>query len=666
MRLPVPHRRSQSARIRTLMLWLLCLAGAAASAPANAKSIIWVSQVQSDAGAEFLALLSSQGYTVTERVLTSATLTPDAIAELNAADLVVLSRKAASGQYNTTDWDDITAPMIVMTPYITRSSHWAWFAGTGLVDDTPPQMSIPDASHPLFAGVTVTDGFSEAWHLAIDRGTTFSTDAVDLGGTLLATTLNGATAAAEWPAGTVAAGRRLLLCAGSREANGAAIDTAGKFNLTPLGEKVFLNAARHFAPIDSSDTDGDGVPNLIDAFPNNPAEWEDTDGDTIGNNADPDDDNDLVPDAADQFPKDPAESTDADGDGIGDNADPDRDGDWVANDEDKFPANTNEWDDTDGDGLGDNSDTDADGNGQPDPAVSKIVWVSTVESTTGQEFLDRLTAAGHTVTRFVGTSQTLADTPSLVARVLNTADLVIVSRQVASDQVNTSVWDQVRTPMVVMTPYVLRASRWAWLAGEGLSGETPTTLTLLERGHPLFTGVPHDDAGLTEGWYLPIDRGTSFLGAQDLPGGTPLLVSDTGAIVAAQWPAGTVATGPRLFLAMGSWEAEGAPLDTTGAYNITDTGARVLLNAASLYTTPVPPPSSPFEISSVSYQPDPRQVTLEWPSTPGQTFRVERAAGLAGWATLQDNVPADAPTTRFTDTAPPAAGEPAYYRVIRK
>ena len=43
-----------------------------------------------------------------------------------------------------------------------------------------------------------------------------------------------------------------------------------------------------------TDTDGDGTPDEEDAFPNDPNEWLDTDGDTIGNNADTDDDNDTI------------------------------------------------------------------------------------------------------------------------------------------------------------------------------------------------------------------------------------------------------------------------------------------------------------------------------------------------------------------------------------
>ena len=50
------------------------------------------------------------------------------------------------------------------------------------------------------------------------------------------------------------------------------------------------------------DIDGDGVNNDEDAFVNDPAEWEDTDGDSIGNNADEDDDGDGIPDEEDPLP----------------------------------------------------------------------------------------------------------------------------------------------------------------------------------------------------------------------------------------------------------------------------------------------------------------------------------------------------------------------------
>jgi len=79
----------------------------------------------------------------------------------------------------------------------------------------------------------------------------------------------------------------------------------------------------------------------------------DSDGDGIPDNVDNDDDNDGVLDVDDAFPTNPAESQDSDGDGVGDNAD-------------VFPNDASETDDSDGDGIGDNSDVDADNDGIQD------------------------------------------------------------------------------------------------------------------------------------------------------------------------------------------------------------------------------------------------------------------------------------------------------------
>jgi hypothetical protein len=111
------------------------------------------------------------------------------------------------------------------------------------------------------------------------------------------------------------------------------------------------------------DSDGDGVPDDRDAFPNDPTEWSDLDHDGIGDNSDPDIDGDGFANGQDAFPFDPAEHADLDGDGIGDSADPDRDGDGVPNGQDAFPNDPTESADLDGDGVGDNADPDVDGDG---------------------------------------------------------------------------------------------------------------------------------------------------------------------------------------------------------------------------------------------------------------------------------------------------------------
>ena len=67
---------------------------------------------------------------------------------------------------------------------------------------------------------------------------------------------------------------------------------------------------------EAPDSDGDGVPDKVDAFPLDPNESVDTDGDGIGNNADLDDDNDLMPDSFEVANGlDPLDAADADGDG---------------------------------------------------------------------------------------------------------------------------------------------------------------------------------------------------------------------------------------------------------------------------------------------------------------------------------------------------------------
>ncbi len=80
-----------------------------------------------------------------------------------------------------------------------------------------------------------------------------------------------------------------------------------------------FQAAAHRAP--QPDSDGDGIVDLADAFPQDATEWRDRDGDGIGDAADPDADGDGVADEDDRFPFDPTEWEDLDGDGIGDNLD---------------------------------------------------------------------------------------------------------------------------------------------------------------------------------------------------------------------------------------------------------------------------------------------------------------------------------------------------------
>ena len=85
------------------------------------------------------------------------------------------------------------------------------------------------------------------------------------------------------------------------------------------------------------DKDLDGITNENDRFPNDSNEWNDSDNDGIGDNADLDDDNDGYNDTEDYFPNNAAEQKDHDLDGIGDNADLDDDNDGYNDTEDIDP-----------------------------------------------------------------------------------------------------------------------------------------------------------------------------------------------------------------------------------------------------------------------------------------------------------------------------------------
>ena len=141
------------------------------------------------------------------------------------------------------------------------------------------------------------------------------------------------------------------------------------------------------------DTDGDGIEDDADAFPNDASESSDLDEDGVGDNADAfpsdpnesvDTDGDGVGDNSDAFPGNPDESIDTDGDGVGDNADAfpedasetvDGDGDGIGDNSDEFPDDPNESEDSDGDGIGNNTEiglgtdplnADSDGDGLED------------------------------------------------------------------------------------------------------------------------------------------------------------------------------------------------------------------------------------------------------------------------------------------------------------
>jgi hypothetical protein len=187
---------------------------------------------------------------------TYRTLDATKIADLNAADLIVVGRGLDSGNYATDatevgQWNAIKTPLILMTPYISRTSRWAWYNNDTLSEDggTPTLVAV-DPHHPIFTGVNLNaKGEVDIYDQSVGSGTVSFVGVLEQGnGTLLAKANSGTrTMIAEWQAGKpfyaggaqTPAGKRMLLCAGTREGSGFG---RGEFNLNDEGKKLFANA----------------------------------------------------------------------------------------------------------------------------------------------------------------------------------------------------------------------------------------------------------------------------------------------------------------------------------------------------------------------------------------------------------------------------------------
>jgi hypothetical protein len=79
--------------------------------------------------------------------------------------------------------------------------------------------------------------------------------------------------------------------------DGTLIGTATSYTFNNVVQDHTITASFIYVDPNPVDSDGDGVPDTHDAFPDDPTETTDTDGDGYGNNFDNDDDDDGMPDA---------------------------------------------------------------------------------------------------------------------------------------------------------------------------------------------------------------------------------------------------------------------------------------------------------------------------------------------------------------------------------
>jgi hypothetical protein len=290
-------------------------------APASAADIVWVSFHSADnmpgsgaAGVGFTMapdigytnLLRDSGHTVTRIATVNDPPSQTVLAQLNAADLVIIGRSADSAHYRedpeTLFWNSsVTAPLMIMSAYLTRggsnaaNARLGWFTGDAVPDITGTRRALAvQPAHPVFDGIAL-DANNETGDIlavvtspingATQRGTSIPNSPITAGGTLIASIAGGSpgstgTMVAEWDAGTptdpqagtdVFGGKRMAFMSGSREVDGVSSQTAGIFDLTPLGQQLFLNAVDYMGgpgvPIIPGDTDGDSVVEFEDFEP---------------------------------------------------------------------------------------------------------------------------------------------------------------------------------------------------------------------------------------------------------------------------------------------------------------------------------------------------------------------------------------------------------------
>ncbi len=264
-----------------------------ASIVSTGVNIIWVTEaldldldgVQDDQ--QWIDWLVDEGHTVDNRPNYWMTFDPidpnDAnevpkIDQLNAADLVLISRLTNSGNYNQSGeiatWNSVRTPVLMLTGYLARSSRWKWVNSGTLTNIDTPLIETLQLDHPIFDGVTIEQlnivdpndlidpndpnapivlpdpiyGI-DALDASVGAGQTSFIGSLNMGnGTLIAKAYENSIAAiAEWVsgveyyagAGQITGDHRLLFCAGT---NNVGATPQGKWNLTAEGEKMFRNA----------------------------------------------------------------------------------------------------------------------------------------------------------------------------------------------------------------------------------------------------------------------------------------------------------------------------------------------------------------------------------------------------------------------------------------
>lgn len=209
--------------------------------------------------------------------------------------------------------------------------------------------------------------------------------------------------------------------------------------------------------------------------------------------------------------------------------------------------------------------------------AAKVVWQQDSDSPAGQEFIELLEAAGHEVTLLNTGTPSDED-----IEMINEHDVVVFSRKNSSGNFEgdaNQFWDtDITIPAIAMSAYIVRDNRLQWVQGNDVPDDTPAEVNV-DTGHPVWVCVEPGP------WHTEVDRGTTF-NANALVEPGVLIASAAGAddtteAIVAEWPADTIAAGPRMLFNAGARELDGADIADAGAYNLTPEGEQAFRNAVA-------------------------------------------------------------------------------------
>ena len=241
------------------LAFLVLALGFCFSPAAHAVNITWVTESVDITGDgvpddfAWITWLQGLGHTVDLQRGNWQTLDATKIAALNAADVIIISRSASSGNYNNdateiSNWNGLKAPIINLHAYFARNNRWFWMNSATINSLVGPMLEAVVPTHAIFTGIKL----NAANQVAVVDGTTGTGQTsfmgtLDVGsGTVLAKTGTNAWIV-EWGPGKpyytgtteTPAGKRMLFCAGTQE---TAPQPQGAFNLTEDGKKMLNNA----------------------------------------------------------------------------------------------------------------------------------------------------------------------------------------------------------------------------------------------------------------------------------------------------------------------------------------------------------------------------------------------------------------------------------------